>query len=164
MRSITLGIQLAFQVALLGGGEFVIEDNDIAGGRGDCALQLFEFSAADEGGRVRLWPALQHLARHRSARAAGKLAQFLQRLLAGKLTAFVIHGKQAGGRGGVARHSRRRRHPARDLDPRMLLGFLDCGQSVIRRLSTPLGWRTIRELDSYEKGALPLALGRSRVT
>ena len=72
-------------VALLRGGEIVVEEQKIGGNRSGGARDLFQFAAADQSGRVRAVAALQEFSGNFGAGAPGQGAEFVKRFFRAEL-------------------------------------------------------------------------------
>ncbi len=71
------------EIASLGRGEIVVEDDDVGfGGRGE-ALQLFDLATAEIGGHVGGFPALGQYTDHMGPGRDGQAFQFVQRVFLG---------------------------------------------------------------------------------
>jgi len=77
-------VKLALQVALLRRSEFMIENHQVRRRGGDRAVQLFDLSAANQGGGIRALAALMKLSGDAGPCAEGKLAQFGHGFVSGK--------------------------------------------------------------------------------
>jgi hypothetical protein len=91
--------ELAFQIPQLSRAQIVVENHQVRlvcrGNSGD----LFDFSGADQGRRIRLAAPLQHLRHDLAASAFHQLAKLHQRR---------IHAQLSGGSGEVSRRQKRR--------------------------------------------------------
>ena len=80
-----LACQVAFQVALLGGRQIVVEDDHPCVEFLPAAFDLGDLARADERGRPRAGAQrLQGVAGHRQARGRAEAAEFLQRFVHGQ--------------------------------------------------------------------------------
>jgi hypothetical protein len=73
-----LGVDRLFEVALLGGGEVVVEDHHIGAAGFHGGRDLFHFAMADEGGSVRSRARLKHFFGDLGPGAGGQFGQFLE--------------------------------------------------------------------------------------
>ena len=102
-------VQRPFQVALLGGRQFVVEDNEIRATRRDRAFQFLQLAAADERSRVGLLTPLEKLGNNAAAGADGQFAQFGHGFFRREVARFFRMTMQVSGR-GVTRDASAGRH------------------------------------------------------
>ena len=75
------GADGTLNIALLGGREIVVKEDDVGGNGCGCAGDFLQFSLADQRGRIGAVTMLHELARDFGARAEGEGAKFVERFL-----------------------------------------------------------------------------------
>ena len=84
VRSMTLAAERLFEVALLGGTEVVVEDDDVGVAAFDGRSEFLHLAAADEGGGFGRRTGLHGALDNHGAGAGGKLGELVQGFLGAK--------------------------------------------------------------------------------